>query len=71
MIDDERRVRLIAVLIDESIAQRKRADEWRSIAEYGLHLAMHGEHAPGGDETWREFERRMRARAKADEEMLA
>jgi len=43
-----------------------RGDEWRSIAEYALHLAMYGEHAPGGDETWAEFERRMRDRAERD-----
>jgi len=71
MSDDERRERLISVLINESIAQRKRADVWRAIAEYGLTLAMYGEHAPGGSETWSEFEQRIRAAAQADEEMLA
>lgn len=66
MSDDERRERLISALMNESIAQRKRADVWRAIAEYGLALAMYGEHAPGGGETWGEVERRMRAQADAD-----
>ncbi len=32
----------------------KTADE---IIQYGLHLCMHGERAPGGDETWDQFAR--------------
>lgn len=28
------------------------------ILEYGFHLRVHGENAPGGNETWREFDRR-------------
>jgi hypothetical protein len=27
------------------------------IIDYGLHLRMYGERAPGGDETWREWDR--------------
>jgi transcriptional regulator with XRE-family HTH domain len=30
--------------------------EARRIIEYGLQLRMYGERAPGGDETWREFD---------------
>ena len=26
------------------------------VAKYALHLRMYGERAPGGDETWREFD---------------
>lgn len=31
------------------------------LLEYGLHLRMHGENAPGGTETWREFDQRTEA----------
>lgn len=60
---------LIPQLVDALAAAQTRGDEWRKIAEYGLHLAMYGEHAPGGNETWREFERRMRERADRDKEV--
>lgn len=40
---------------------RTERDEWRRCAEYALHLAQYGESAPGGDETWAELERMMRA----------
>lgn len=32
--------------------------EAESLLRYALHLRMHGERAPGGGETWREFDRR-------------
>ena len=38
-------------------------EEWRRCAEYALHLAQYGERAPGGNETWAELERMMRAAA--------
>lgn len=28
------------------------------LLEYALHLRQHGEHAPGGNETWAEFDQR-------------
>jgi hypothetical protein len=31
------------------------------LLEYALHLRMHGERAPGGNETWREFDVRAEA----------
>jgi len=34
--------------------EQKRA---QAIIEYALHLRMHGENAPGGDETWSQFDR--------------
>jgi hypothetical protein len=37
------------------LAQR---DEAIKLLEYAMHLRMHGECAPGGNETWREFDTR-------------
>jgi hypothetical protein len=31
------------------------------LVEYALHLRQHGERAPGGNETWREFDQRAEA----------
>lgn len=31
------------------------------LLEYALHLRMHGERAPGGDETWQQFDRNAEA----------
>jgi hypothetical protein len=31
------------------------------LLQYGLHLRVHGENAPGGSETWREFDQRTEA----------
>jgi broad specificity phosphatase PhoE len=31
------------------------------LLEYALHLRVHGERAPGGNETWAEFDRRCEA----------
>ena len=61
----------VRALLERAQRAEARGDEWRAIAEYGLHLAMYGERAPGGDETWREFERRMRAQATRDAAALA
>jgi hypothetical protein len=33
-------------------------DQARAILDYALHLRTYGENAPGGNETWREFDRR-------------
>jgi hypothetical protein len=33
-------------------------DRATGLLEYALHLRMHGERAPGGDETWAEFDQR-------------
>lgn len=49
-------------LADTEIKQlRDWVSKWRSLAEYGFYLVQYGEHAPGGDETWRKFEQRLRA----------
>lgn len=32
-----------------------------ALIEYALHLRLYGERAPGGDETWREWDRRAEA----------
>jgi hypothetical protein len=48
-----------------SQADLTRAEDRRQRAtgllEYALHLRMHGERAPGGNETWAEFDRRCEA----------
>jgi hypothetical protein len=36
-------------------------DEMLGLLAYALHLRQHGERAPGGDETWAEFDRRCEA----------
>lgn len=36
-------------------------DEATRLLQYALHLRMHGERAPGGSETWAEFDRRCEA----------
>lgn len=41
----------VNVLRDELI-------ELRALVTYALHLRIHGEMAPGGNETWAEFDRR-------------
>lgn len=33
----------------------------RRLLAYAMHLRQHGERAPGGDETWAEFDRRVEA----------
>jgi chromosome segregation ATPase len=48
--------------IDELIAAR---DATIKLLEYALHLRMHGECAPGGRETWAEFDRRCEAFLRA------
>ena len=39
-------------------AGRLDAAEARRLLEYALHLRQHGENAPGGTETWAEFDRK-------------
>jgi hypothetical protein len=60
--DDERsadRDRIVAVLRDRTRGQLGIAlIEAIQILEYGLHLRQYGERAPGGGETWQEFDRR-------------
>lgn len=41
---------------DLTAAERQRDDAIRLLI-YALHLRMHGERAPGGDETWSQFDR--------------
>jgi hypothetical protein len=43
------------------LAVAERDSEARRLLEYALHLRMHGERAPGGNETWAEFDRRCEA----------
>lgn len=59
----------------ELLAQRsEREADAAQLLAYALHLRQHGENAPGGSETWAEFDRRaeefLRARAAAPEETL-
>ena len=42
-------------------AMRTELAEAVELLEYALHLRMHGERAPGGIETWREFDQRCEA----------
>jgi hypothetical protein len=39
---------------------RRQRDAYRRLCVEALHLAMYGERAPGGDETWAEWERKLR-----------
>lgn len=53
------RAHIIAAIRDRSRTEIGRSlIEAVQILEYGLHLRMHGECAPGGTETWREFDSR-------------
>jgi hypothetical protein len=57
--------RLAAVL---AIAERQllaQAAEADRLVAYALHLRMHGERAPGGNETWRQFDRDAEAYLRA------
>jgi hypothetical protein len=47
--------RIAELGLTASIARRQQATE---LLQYALHLRMYGERAPGGDETWAEFDRR-------------
>jgi hypothetical protein len=40
-------------------------DTARKLLEYAYHLRVHGERAPGGTETWAEFDRRVEAFLRA------
>ncbi|AHH20793.1 hypothetical protein NONO_c60170 [Nocardia nova SH22a] len=44
----------LAALLDAA----EKTGEAVKILEYALHLRMYGERAPGGNETWQEFDRR-------------
>jgi hypothetical protein len=46
-------------------ALAERDSEARRLLEYALHLRMHGERAPGGNETWAEFDQRCEAYLRA------
>jgi hypothetical protein len=51
----------------EMLAQRaERYASAKGLLEYALHLRMHGERAPGGKETWAEFDRRTEAFLRAE-----
>lgn len=39
-------------------SRARMADEPLTLVKYALHLRMYGENAPGGTETWKEFDRR-------------
>lgn len=58
------------IVVAKEKAERERG-EAAGILEYALHLRMHGENAPGGDETWDCFDRMaeefLRARMSAGE----
>jgi hypothetical protein len=47
------------------LALAVRDSEARRLLEYALHLRMHGERAPGGNETWAEFDQRCEAYLRA------
>lgn len=39
------------------VEARRERDEAVRLLKYALHLRMHGERAPGGNETWQQFDR--------------
>jgi hypothetical protein len=66
---------LVAVVVngDQALAERIAlmlnegpiADDAIELLRYALHLRQHGERAPGGNETWRAFDRRAEAFLRA------
>jgi hypothetical protein len=56
-------IMLVAWAIDRRCPGPQDGDdgEGRRLLEYALHLRMNGERAPGGNETWAEFDRRCEA----------
>jgi hypothetical protein len=62
---------LVAVVVngDQVLAERictllnegRLVDDALDLLRYALHLRQHGERAPGGNETWRAFDRRCEA----------
>jgi hypothetical protein len=53
----DRAVRDRADLIARQAADHESAKEAHRLLEFALHLRMHGENAPGGTETWAQFDR--------------
>ena len=51
--------RIIDALAADGYMVVKSGDDAVSLLEYALHLRMYGERAPGGNETWQEFDRRV------------
>jgi hypothetical protein len=45
-------------VVETAMAKALQRPEAVDLVKYALHLRMHGERAPGGDETWGEFDRR-------------
>jgi hypothetical protein len=45
----------------EGFVRRPTLAEAVTLLEYAMHLRQHGERAPGGNETWREFDMRTEA----------
>lgn len=53
---------VLAIAERQLLAQTAEADR---LLEYALHLRMYGERAPGGNETWRQFDRDAEAYLRA------
>lgn len=58
ILDNHRLRRLLNQSEKDCYAAQMQRREATSLLEYALHLRQHGEKAPGGSETWRQFDTR-------------
>jgi hypothetical protein len=58
ILENHRLRRQLAEAESRPVVEAGKRREATGLLEYALHLRMHGENAPGGSETWQEFDRR-------------
>lgn len=52
------RLRVLEKRCADLEAAEAERDQAKTLLEYAIHLRQHGERAPGGNETWAEFDQR-------------